>query len=695
MDTQYKRASKARKAELMKTHINNMQSKIEYSKQSSGVLNDQQHIRIGAILLDCLIASGANLFAKGKVYNRYGNGYSYVIYMTQSGKDVLATAHTEAIRRLRFVPQPMVVPPKPWTNNYDGGLYTKTTPIMKMKTPAGVKELQKQRIDKVYPILNRLQNTKWRINTFVLDVITHMYELNIVDPKSPQKLPRLYGGLPTSNIMDAGDIIKKENYGKLLDDGIFANKADFIRWRRDYETTTIGLDGEMGRRIQLISALGMANKYRHYDELYFSYTLDSRGRVYTQQSVITPQGSAEVKSMLEFAEGRHLNERGVYWFKIHTANVFGMDKEDFDERLRWFDEYEREICEVGNNPLGNIGSWAYADSPFEFLAACHSWTEHLKGNEVHVPIQLDATNSGVQIYSGLLGDLDGAKTVNVVNIGKRADVYQIVADKVNQSLYSENYPKIFEVLTSDGKLKTQGTHIEAHSIRGKITRSIVKRNVMTVPYSVSKRGMSDQLWDIMDDAKLQEKEWWNGDPWVVNKLLTDLNYEAIYDTIPGARLGQDYLVSLANLCNDKDGMIYKTPIYNVPVVQKKPRMDTNTVQTVLGTLNIKSWIPNSIDKIAQKNGSAPNYIHSIDSTLLLRVIENMSTNIGVIHDCFISHANDGDEVRDEFKKAYVEIMEMKPLELISKQLDPDGTIEVPYIGTLNFDDVLKADYIIS
>jgi len=134
--------------------------------------------------------------------------------------------------------------------------------------------------------------------------------------------------------------------------------------------------------------------------------------------------------------------------------------------------------------------------------------------------------------------------------------------------------------------KAQSTRVEAESITGKINRSIVKRNVMTVPYSVSKRGMSDQLWDIIDDAKLAEKEWWHGDPWVVNKLLTDLNYEAIYDTIPGARMGQDYLVGLASLCNDKDGMYYTTPIYDIPVVQKKHKLKLHTVRTVLGVLKL-------------------------------------------------------------------------------------------------------------
>jgi len=73
----------------------------------------------------------------------------------------------------------------------------------------------------------------------------------------------------------------------------------------------------------------------------------------------------------------------------------------------------------------------------------------------------------------------------------------------------------------------------------------------------------------------------------------------------------------------------------------------------------------------------------------------MSEQIGVIHDCFISHANDGDELQLRFKEAYIEIMKMKPLELIGAQLDPEGVLEVPYIGTLDLDRVMDAEYIIS
>lgn len=65
---------------------------------------------------------------------------------------------------------------------------------------------------------------------------------------------------------------------------------------------------------------------------------------------------------------------------------------------------------------------------------------------------------------------------------KRADIYQQVADKVNKYLDTGDYPKEYTFTTSDGITQTVSTEIEANSIKGgKIGRSLVKRNTMTVP----------------------------------------------------------------------------------------------------------------------------------------------------------------------------------------------------------------------
>ncbi len=73
----------------------------------------------------------------------------------------------------------------------------------------------------------------------------------------------------------------------------------------------------------------------------------------------------------------------------------------------------------------------------------------------------------------------------------------------------------------------------------------------------------------------------------------------------------------------------------------------------------------------------------------------MSSDIGVIHDCFLVHPNQGEEIRNHYKEGYIRIMQMGPLDMISKELDPNGEIEVPCVGTLDLDEVRDSMYIIS
>jgi DNA-directed RNA polymerase len=223
---------------------------------------------------------------------------------------------------------------------------------------------------------------------------------------------------------------------------------------------------------------------------------------------------------------------------------------------------------------------------------------------------------------------------------------------------------------------------------GKITRNIVKRNTMTVPYNVSKYGMSRQLWDIVDDATRENKIFWQGEKWVVVKLLTQLNYQAIFEVVKSARLAQDYFATLASTGQ----AMYLTPFYDYPMWNHAYKTTDTRVATPLGTLLIYNSDYDTVDINKQKAGLSPNIIHSLDAVLLYLVVEDMK-NIGVIHDCFIMHPNDAEKVRTSFRQAFVKLFSSKPLEYIGHQINKD--VEVPSIGTLNLDEVLQAKYIIS
>jgi len=204
--------------------------------------------------------------------------------------------------------------------------------------------------------------------------------------------------------------------------------------------------------------------------------------------------------------------------------------------------------------------------------------------------------------------------------------------------------------------------------------------------------MSNQLWDKIDEAILKGTEFWEGDKWVANKILTQLNHQAIYEIIDGAKKGQEYLVELSRSLDGPAtwyGVLYDFPIRQTALAMKEKR-----VQTVYGALSLNIEVP-KLNRRRQANSIAPNFVHNIDSTILLYCIENMQQQIGVIHDCFLVHPNDGDDIQSWYKEGFIEVMREDPLRNIQKQLDPDGFVEFPEYGDLDLNEVRNSSYIIS
>jgi DNA-directed RNA polymerase len=68
---------------------------------------------------------------------------------------------------------------------------------------------------------------------------------------------------------------------------------------------------------------------------YYPHNLDFRGRAYPMHLYLNHLGSDVCRGLLEFVEGRPLGKTGLYWLKIHLANLYGggVDKYSFEGRL--------------------------------------------------------------------------------------------------------------------------------------------------------------------------------------------------------------------------------------------------------------------------------------------------------------------------------------------------------------------------
>lgn len=290
------------------------------------------------------------------------------------------------------------------------------------------------------------------------------------------------------------------------------------------------------------------------------------------------------------------------------------------------------------------------------------------------------------------------KNMRKIRRVKRSDIYQDVADVANRLIEEESYPKTIVFTTSDGEEKTVDTRREIKSLRGKINRRLTKRNVMTTPYSVTDRGMFDQVRDLLNEDEVDGNVWWEGDKWIVAKLITVLNIQAISEVVNGATRGQFYIKEATRNVTKEGGFLtWNSPIYGLPMVQKITKLRETRLRTELGTLLLRQKT-NTIHKQKMLSSIAPNFIHNLDATLMYMTVEKCLAegidSFWLIHDSYGVLPNDAQVLSDKVREAYVELFSQDILKDWTEQLGLEWDEKV-MINTLNLEEVYDSQYIFS
>lgn len=689
--------------------------KIKIAKQQNK-LNDNtlcpETVKVGAYLIDLVISSGANVVEK-VVVNEGRKRRTYLKYTEECYKLILQSREL-LLGEYRKYPI-HIMKPKDWKGFKGSGGYQndKLYKINAVKTEKR-KELNKyfnqSNVTEPFEILNALQGTAWRVNRRVFDVMSEIFDSNLLDPTMPKNSPKLYGGLPYNGFLDARDFVNEADYGEYTVSPIdkipvFKDKKRgrqyWVARRAQEDVCTASNSKAMMANLVLYNA----KEYLQEPEIYFSYQFDFRGRIYPIQQHLQPQGSGYVKALLEFAEGEPIDsDEAKRWFMIHGANCYGFDKEPYDERINKIKDLTLDILNTAADPMTHRDFWSAADDPFLFLAWCFEYADLLKNPEnfvSRIPVALDATCSGIQIYSGLLRDREGAKAVNVIG-QTREDIYQRVADKVNEYLDNGDYMPEIVFNQSDGTTHTVNTKPLADSLKGKVSRRLTKRNTMTQPYSVTHRGMKDQLVAELNDLEMENNKFWVGDNWLAAMFLADLNSRAIGAVVRGARVGQEYLVGVTrDLALQGNWVAYTTPLTGFPVIQKIHREEVERITTAIGKLSIRTTIPDSIDIRKMRSGVAPNYVHSLDAALLgdtvLRLARLGITKFHMIHDSYGVPARFVGDLNREVRESYIDLFETDPLTNWYYQVKSDHEVlpEDVMINTLDLQEVRDSHYIFS
>jgi len=635
---------------------------------------DRLHIRgkdgvqLGYKLISLLIEStGVVYLEKGRTKN--GNECLTLKFKPET-EAWIDEAHKrcEAMNPTRY---PMIAPPVEWESNEGGGFYTfdETLIHTRFDSMRNTEEPGQEVLDAV----NSLQRTEWSINKSVLEIAEELMSregsrLGVLSSTADVVFPPK----PTGDFSEW-----KEN-----------NPEEFKRWKKEMTLSWTQHSGHVSKFRAQSQIFGIARKMSKYKKIYFPSFLDFRGRVYPSVSMLHPQGEDLARGMLQFAHSKPVGSNGGYWLKIHGANVYGKDKLSLDERVAWIDEHHDLILDSAKNPLGGEKFWCDADSPWQFLAFCFDYEGYARNGRKHrskLPIAIDGSCNGLQHFAALLRDEVGGHAVNLMD-DERQDIYQIVTDDVAKT-----------VATEDDDM--------AKLWNGKVTRSLIKRNVMTIPYGVTRQGMGNQIANELKgitDSSYYELQVNAGKAsvWLASKV-----YDSIQKTIFSAITGMDYLKEISKEFSSRNLPIrWETPVGMI-VSQSKLKTQAKRIKLMSGDAKVyltnKERVNNQINPAKQASGIAPNVIHSLDAAHMVMTLnacyEEGVESFAFVHDSFGTHAADMDilyrQVREQFVRLYSrDVLEDLRQQWI-EQLPDDAEIPpVPEYGSLDIREVKQARY---
>ena len=688
-------------ADLKTRHEGHLHRVLTGKRREHGVpdfeMGDREKMILGGLLVHMLVAT-TGLFAFTEKMDYAKRYLTMVLVATPKFADWLEEQH-DLYAELQPVDVPMIVEPKPWTSSFDGGFLTnnerrRTHSILRQRH----KDLRKTGYDRASDTVLRgisaLQAVAWAINVPVLETLEQV-----------RRTGSGLGGVP--DVPKENRLPPKPWSGLGMDKDAFkqAHPDQFQDWRRKNAIAQTQFYNESSARTTFSVQVAVAREFADEQEFYFCYNMDWRGRVYSLQNCgLNPQGDDMSKALLRFAKATPLGERGLYWLGVHLANSFGFDKAPFDERHKWTLDHHSDILGAAGDPFG-CKWWAEGDKPYCLLAACFEWAaaHQLYDPTTYMstlPISMDASCSGSQHFSGLLRDPIGGKAVNLLPSDRPSDIYDLVAKQSMKIMAKEGTPEGQAWL----------------DIEGGFNRKWTKRNTMTMPYSASLYGFTNQL---KEDIHKESKK--HGKPvlptprgkkqsnWdfecarylaVVNRVAISRVVVKMFDAMEWFR------ETAAVVAKAGQDIRWETPV-GLKVIQRYKKSDSKILNLWFGSLRYQSHITTekNVPNInGHKNGISPNFIHSMDAAHLIRVSNEFvgvhGRSLGVVHDSFSTHACDVDLLRDVVRREFVAIYkDTNILKSFYKTLRADNPgLKIkrpPKQGAMDINDVLRSDYFVS
>jgi DNA-directed RNA polymerase len=323
---------------------------------------------------------------------------------------------------------------------------------------------------------------------------------------------------------------------------------------------------------------------------------------------------------------------GKQYLHIDIANTFGLDRLNWDDRLHWFDNNEPDLEAQAE----------YARNPVLFRKAVRAWRLVQKKQPTNHIMGLDATASGLQIMAALSGCHATARAVNLVNTGKREDVYDEIAGFMN------TIPNI------------------------KVNREMVKKPIMTVFY-----GSTAQPKEVFGEG---------------DALLAF--YEAIKQRLTGAyelmQVFQKHWDPHAEFhqWTLPDGHVARVPVLDT--IERSLEVDE------YGHLRF-TYRTQVIKPIPRSRSLAANIVHSLDGWVareMVKAAKQRNFQLAPIHDCFYASPNHMNEVRQLYAQILTWLTDQNMVVDILSELSGNRVKYQPLSHNLGAE-IINAEYHLS
>ena len=673
-------------------------------------LSEEDLIRVGALVLKAIMSVPVDNETKEGFFETKKLWVSKLKEVRYLGYSFTGIKFRDVLQEMAdaniFNAQPMVCEPMPWSLTERGG-YLLPPPqpwgnLIHSCNPTVPS-------DEALAALNRLQKQPYRINNYILDV-----QLELI------KTTCEIGGFRSFEKDSWKDIHfprYSSEYIATLDKDSDEYKKVMKELKEAYHNQKLDEKNSLTPRRLVTMAAGMRDT-----TFWTPWFYDSRLRLYPICELSITNGDS-VRALLTNANPVAITEDTKRELLIamatsgdfKTSSGAKCSKVDFFSRYEWALDFvqSHEFREVVENPLGT-DLWRKADEPFQFLSYCEEYYALFISKErstTRVWIGRDATCSGIQILSSVIGDEKAMLYTNVTPSDKPMDAYALVAETARKLLRDENW---VAVQLQKRKAKDEKWNLmnpdSQREIRNfidipieEIDRSVVKKQVMCTGYGATYRSKYRYILEHLREEKKLDLH--PADRSIIVAACVSA-MELCFPQYSALNVWMKAVSSAACKAGlphikwtSPNGSViaqdYREPLF----VQVKTHAASSghygrLVVDQQGTSSVQNGWGDVKDS---KHGSAiaANFTHSLDATIVQQGMVNLEDGIDCIscHDCYFFMAGYADKVIPHFRRAFRNVVTTPVLEDLLESNSLEDSVPMLSKNKVDLSDCVNSAYL--